>query len=114
VAAVLPKTSLYESDNIKRTFARFQGSPTPVQNADGQLMLMAIQAAAQVRGDTRRRGFRSNQARPQAKRLPHARRRPSQAPHPRPDAPAEQDAGQAGGRSVRLPGFRCPSRLTSL
>lgn len=53
IAAVLPQTSFYNPENLKKTFARFQGSPTALDNADGQLMLMAIQGAAQIEATPR-------------------------------------------------------------
>src|SRR5258708_38117933 len=43
---VLPQLSFYDSTNVKRTFARFQGSPTKLPDADGELMFAAIQDAA--------------------------------------------------------------------
>lgn len=52
IAPVLPQLSFYDPDSIKKTYARFQGSPTPLADADGELMLMAVQSTTHVEAST--------------------------------------------------------------
>lgn len=44
--ALLPMMSFYDADNIRRTWARLQGSPTALSDKDGQIMLDALSEAA--------------------------------------------------------------------